>query len=479
MPVYRLYNPYATVGTHHYTTSAQERLTMASAGWQTEGIGWYGAATTPSWAEGWQSNTSGTYLGLADGSFARDSWLAVDGKLRHFGPSSQLSQGLQIVDGSYLLFDDEGTPTGGWHEFGGYWYLFSNDGTIRSGWVSDGGSRYYLDPATFERHTGWTQVDGSTYLFGSDGAMLTGWQQVDGTNYYLDPITGARQAGWLQLDGTWYYLNPTSGARLTGWQQVSGNRYYLDPTSGAMLTGWQQVDGNRYYLDPTSGVMLTGWQQIAGSWYYLDPSSGIMQTGVVWDGNTGYVMASDGHWTGETRVPRSLWKKPVYYRQGDSRWGSRTFGGLSMAATGCSPTSSAMAIAGITGNGVTPLDVATYLYNNTSEFNKNGNQGASGLGIRYAAEHWGVACEPVDSTDAITAALNKGKIIVMAVGPGTFVHGNYTHAIVLFDYSNGSAHVYDPETSARNGWYSVSSVWAQRSGDSYDWRGGHVAYALG
>ena len=44
VPLYRLYNPNAWTGTHHYTTSAEERDFLASIGWRYEGIGWYGAA---------------------------------------------------------------------------------------------------------------------------------------------------------------------------------------------------------------------------------------------------------------------------------------------------------------------------------------------------------------------------------------------------------------------------------------------------
>ena len=42
VPQYRLYNPNAQTGIHHYTSSTQERDHLASLGWRTEGIGWYG-----------------------------------------------------------------------------------------------------------------------------------------------------------------------------------------------------------------------------------------------------------------------------------------------------------------------------------------------------------------------------------------------------------------------------------------------------
>ena len=42
--LYRLYNPYATFGTHHYTTDAAERDVLMAAGWRDEGTGWVAIA---------------------------------------------------------------------------------------------------------------------------------------------------------------------------------------------------------------------------------------------------------------------------------------------------------------------------------------------------------------------------------------------------------------------------------------------------
>lgn len=167
---------------------------------------------------------------------------------------------------------------------------------------------------------------------------------------------------------------------------------------------------------------------------------------------------------------------PVYYAQGDGRWSSSRFGGYTLGSTGCSPTAQAMAIAGILGNGVTPADVASYLYNNTQEFNRR-QAGSSGLAKKLGPEHWGLKTTGINSYDSLVSALNKGYIVLFAVGPGTFVGRGATHALVLFKNSNGNTYVYDP-SNKHNGWYSISSIWNQRSGDSYDWYGGYVGYGI-
>lgn len=42
VPIYRQYNPYATTGTHNYTTSKVERDSLLAAGWNDEDVAWYG-----------------------------------------------------------------------------------------------------------------------------------------------------------------------------------------------------------------------------------------------------------------------------------------------------------------------------------------------------------------------------------------------------------------------------------------------------
>ena len=41
IPIYRLYNPNAKTGTHHYTASGIEKNYLVSQGWKYEGIAFY------------------------------------------------------------------------------------------------------------------------------------------------------------------------------------------------------------------------------------------------------------------------------------------------------------------------------------------------------------------------------------------------------------------------------------------------------
>ncbi len=168
---------------------------------------------------------------------------------------------------------------------------------------------------------------------------------------------------------------------------------------------------------------------------------------------------------------------PTYYSQRDSRWAySPTYGGYNLSSTGCVPTAIAMAVDGILHNGVTPVTMANYLYYNTSEFGTI-KHGGSCLAVKLGAEHWGLKTEPITNGQVLADQLSKGRIVIMAVGPGDFTSRGYTHAIVMFQNSAGNTYVYDP-WNAHNGWYNIASIWSQQSRNSYDLRGGHVGYAI-
>ena len=166
---------------------------------------------------------------------------------------------------------------------------------------------------------------------------------------------------------------------------------------------------------------------------------------------------------------------PWRYLQGDSRWGSVSIGGYTMARTGCVPTSIAMALSGILNRSVRPDSVAQWLYNNTQEYNRL-MHGGSGAANKYAAEAWGVKVYGISFQSALVSALNNGYIVAAIVGPGTFTAAGTTHEIVLWGSSAGACNVYDP--LGKTGKYSIASIWSQQSSDSYDWRGGYVFYAM-
>ena len=234
---------------------------------------------------------NGTWYYLESSGAASEGWIQLNGTWYYLQPGTgKMQTGWYQVGSTWYYSDGSGAMyEGGWHLIGGSWYYMNGSGAMLTGWQNLGGTWYYLKNSG-AMATGWQLVDGTWYYMNGSGAMYGGgWHLIGGSWYYMNG-SGAMQTGWIRLGSTWYYLKD-SGAMAIGWQQVKGTWYYLDG-SGAMLTGWQQMGGTWYYLNG-SGAMLTGWQHIGGSWYYLT-GSGAMATGWLQLGDDWYYLGSDG-----------------------------------------------------------------------------------------------------------------------------------------------------------------------------------------
>ncbi|UTX65130.1 GBS Bsp-like repeat-containing protein [Streptococcus constellatus] len=183
-----------------------------------------------------------------------------------------------------------------------------------------------------------------------------------------------------------------------------------------------------------------------------------------------YYVQNDGQLVGvggiKLQVSKRVYETP-YYSQRDSRWAGRTYGGYTFAATGCVPTTVAMAISGITGQTVLPTTVADYLYHSTNEFNKR-SYGTTSHGIVLAARHWGLKTETLGSTAAVREALAMGHHVLGAVGTSVFANYPVTHELIMKGYNNGMTYVMDPYNASNNGYYSVDYLFKVRSLDPTD-----------
>ena len=183
-----------------------------------------------------------------------------------------------------------------------------------------------------------------------------------------------------------------------------------------------------------------------------------------------YYVQNDGQLVGvggiKLQVNKRVYETP-YYSQRDSRWAGRTYGGYTFAATGCVPTTVAMAISGITGQSVLPTTVADYLYHSTNEFNKR-SYGTTSHGIVLAARHWGLKTETLGSTAAVREALAMGHHVLGAVGTSVFANYPVTHELIMKGYNNGMTYVMDPYNASNNGYYSVDYLFRVRSLDPTD-----------
>ncbi len=268
--------------------------------------------------------------------------------------------------------------------------------------------------------------------------------------------------------GSYALAKTQSTAKAT--TSYKGTGVYSVTISGVYSSGtvkyavWSDTNGQddiKWYDATTSGTTATGLINVANhsgtGTYHLHAYQS--------DNGQMYFLTST-----DFTVKQTNYNTP-YYNQRDGRWANTRYGYYTMASTGCVPTSLAMVFSALTNTEVLPTTVASYLYNNTVEFNR-GTEGTTGNGILVASRQWGLTPTVINSSAALTSALKEGHHVVAAVQQDKFSPWGYgtSHEIVLKGYSNGNTYVSDPYNSANNGWYSIASLWNEQSTQSVDTR---------
>ena len=432
---------------------------QAAQGWVKNGNAWYfynknGALVKNAWA--------GSYWLGADGKMVTNAW--VDNGRYYVGANGAWVKGAQNQTTAT-------TTKQGWTKAGSAWYYYNNGSLVVNKWAGN-------------------------YWLGADGRMVTNaW--VDNNRYYVGAngawVKDARhpeekKQGWVKEANAWYYYNTDGTLARNKW---AGN-YWLGANGKMATNAW--VDNNRYYVGANGAWVKDakhpeekkqGWVKESSAWYYYNVdgtlarnkwagsywlgADGRMATNA-WVDNGRYYVGANGAWVSnyskEDNKNTPALNMPQYY-QSDYRWGNKRYGIGAMAQTGCVPTSLAMVFSGL-GQKVLPTDVADTIYNNTNEMNVR-MVGTSGKGAVYAINAYGYNHTVIKSKAQLISALQSGRPVFAAVGPGIFIGQNATHAIILSGYNNGKTKAMDPASSYTTGkWYDINTIWNQRSTDPYD-----------
>ena len=266
--------------------------------------------------------------------------------------------------------------------------------------------------------------------------------------------------------GTYAFNNTqTTSATTTTYK---GTGVYGITVSGVYSNGtikyavWSDTNGQddiRWYDATTVGTTATGLINVANH-----SGAGTYHVHVYQNDNGKMYFLTSTDFT----VKQTNYSNP-YYNQRDGRWANTRYGYYTMASTGCVPTSLAMVFSALTNTEVLPTTVASYLYNNTVEFNR-GTEGTTGNGILVASRQWGLIPTVLNSSSVLSSALQEGHYVVAAVQQNKFSPWGWgtSHEIVLKGYLNGMTYVSDPYNSANNGWYPIASLWNEQSTQRVD-----------
>ena len=141
----------------------------------------------------------------------------------------------------------------------------------------------------------------------------------------------------------------------------------------------------------------------------------------------------------KSRVPLLL--------QWDERWGYATYGDNIIAVNGCAPTSLAMVLIYLTGDGsITPLKVANYAYKNNMYQN---NVGTSWSLMTEGAKYYGVNSHELSlDKNVIYNALNNHHPIIASMRKGDFTDSG--HFIVITKVEDDMLVINDPNSVYRS-----------------------------
>lgn len=135
------------------------------------------------------------------------------------------------------------------------------------------------------------------------------------------------------------------------------------------------------------------------------------------------------------------------FTQWDKRWGYVSYGDSNIGFAGCGPACLSMVIYSLTRDeNVTPDTVAKFSESNGYYVN---NVGTSWSLFKEGAESYNLKVSSLNITQKdMQKALDNGKILILAVGPGDFTTGG--HFVVVYGYDNVGFKVNDPYCISRS-----------------------------
>ncbi|EOS60613.1 hypothetical protein C815_01285 [Firmicutes bacterium M10-2] len=213
--VWRLFNPYTTIGTHHFTTNKAEYEELQKFGWIGEGIGWYGTlSTVPR-----NAVPSGNYL-KEERAYNKNRMNVtgvqkVNGSLYYFNPGNggkyDRGTGLVTVSGTNrkVFVNGDGKLSIGQKLFEGKYRWFE----ISNGYMA---VNQFVDiPANYNSGTA------KRCYYDGDGNMVCGTFTVGKATFKTDKNTGELLS--CKINGLPYYnqKDPKWGSVLIGNYRIS------------------------------------------------------------------------------------------------------------------------------------------------------------------------------------------------------------------------------------------------------------------
>lgn len=146
---------------------------------------------------------------------------------------------------------------------GGKWvgkkYRLSNGSYAKSTWLRIDGSIYRFN-AKGNRVTGWFTYKNARYYAASTGKVyVKKWLKKNGNYYYFLSSAQMAKSRMIASGGKYYYVNK-SGIRVTSaWITYKGKRYFFDKSGVRLQSTWVKFKGKYYYLGADGVKAVNQW----------------------------------------------------------------------------------------------------------------------------------------------------------------------------------------------------------------------------
>lgn len=216
-----------------------------------------------------------------------------------------------------------------------------------------------------------------------------------------------------QLDIVWWHMGNTSptGAKdmLTGFRQISD-------VNQAVIYFEQKIEGS-------GGQALARRQKFAQD-ILASYGGSISSSSAAGSSATSSGNCAGGNGQNTQFVDGNF----IVYNQGDPQWANHPYGSSTVKVSGCGPSAMAMIVTNLTGQHITPDQVADVAAQKGMYVSGSGSSWSIG---QVVAQHYGLKSEPLQKDiAAITAALQAGKLVI-APGQGAKPFTSGGHFIVI------------------------------------------------
>lgn len=169
-------------------------------------------------------------------------------------------------------------------------YRYANGTYAKNVWLKISGKIYYFGANGICR-TGWIEYKNQKYYAASNGKVyIKKWLTEDGDRYYFQSSGICARYKWLKVGKKEYFFLKSGKMAQNKMFAYQGKYYYVDKNGQKAAKRWIMKGGKFYYFDASGRRVQKKWAKRGGEYYYLGSNGAVVKN--QWVGN--YYVGADG-----------------------------------------------------------------------------------------------------------------------------------------------------------------------------------------